>query len=192
MLHVPTKVKWDSFYGRTSVPRLMNEAIWTVIIILLLTQQSLSQSKSAASAAPANQRISFCDLLRHPDQYDGKVVIVTATMVRNFEYSSMFDETCKAQSPGDEVSALVIIQENRIVSKETKYEVLDTPLQQKLNNILRTSQARVTMVALFTAASKPPSDGQEKCVSCMRFKLEGQRLLAVHKLKWNRPKKNSP
>lgn len=52
------------------------------------------ESKSSASAAPEALNVAYCDLLRAPASYDGKLVRVRATYRYGFEWSEFYCTDC--------------------------------------------------------------------------------------------------
>src|SRR5262249_25958143 len=51
-------------------------------------------AQTAATAQKRFDRTEFCELLRHPELFDGKEVTVRATWVSGFEWSYMTCLTC--------------------------------------------------------------------------------------------------
>jgi hypothetical protein len=85
--------------------------------------------------------VNFCDLMRHPDQYEGKTVKVAATYVADLEQAMFCDGGCKKSESLPEVMANAKFAQNA-----GGYE--------KLSNILRKNKlvprlARVSIVAVF-------------------------------------------
>ena len=144
-------------------------------MIIALTGHAKTNRATISEVPPT---VSFCDLMRHPDNYDGKIVVVSATLGNNHEYSYFFDDTCKASSSQDEVYALSTFNKGT-------YK-FGSPLDRKLDKLLgnkdgklQVRRAWVKVVAIFT-------DGKSSAfghMNCCRYKLEVQQLVAVDREK---------
>ena len=119
----------------------MNEWISTVTIILLLAQPSLVLTCSLQSTSSVSAELTLCELMRHSDQYDGKVVTVGTTLGSSMEGSIFFNDTCKSSISEPDVISNVTFNE------EFNFE---TPLYKKLRKLLKKSgETQVTVVGLF-------------------------------------------
>lgn len=69
-------------------------------IVLTLSFLSVAQAQNLqtiASAAPEVLDVAYCDLLRNPTSYDGKVVRVRATYRYGFEWSEIYCTGCSVK-----------------------------------------------------------------------------------------------
>ena len=64
-----------------------------ILIALILTP--FSSYKVRAQQTSVNDSISFCDLLKNPEKYDGKEVTVRATYRYGFEWQELFCLNCR-------------------------------------------------------------------------------------------------
>jgi hypothetical protein len=124
--------------------------------------------KEPESSAASPEKASFCELVTHPENYDGKTITFTATYGSGMEGSIFFDDTCKRTKPDDDVTTLATFT-------RTNYK-FGSPLDKKLLKLLKkTDRVQVTVVGIFL-------DGKERVfghMNCCRYKIEVQQLLDV-------------
>src|SRR4051812_7831273 len=73
----------------------MRSLILTLILALSLISIAQAQrSKPSASAAPEVLNVAYCELLRDPAAYNGKIVRVRATYRYGFEWSQFYCTDC--------------------------------------------------------------------------------------------------
>jgi hypothetical protein len=142
----------------------MLKAIWLSTLLFHMQYFAL-QLRSVAS--PHNEaKLTFCELVKHPSEYDGKVVVVTAWIGFGPEGSIYFDDSCKSQTEDT-------IAQATYVGDDLKP---GTPLYKKLRKILKNkNKAEETVVARFV-------DGKARVFghqNCCRYKLEVQKILTV-------------
>jgi hypothetical protein len=151
-------------------------AMRKVLAVLLLTLAGIQPARAQSTAATTPQTVepvSFCDLMRHPDQYEGKTVKVTATYVADLEGASFFDEGCKKSESLPKVMANAKFTRN---SDGTN----------KLTEFLRKKKlvpalASATIVAVFI--DEYAGNRITGCSHCSRYTLEVTEVLAVEKNK---------
>ena len=68
-----------------------------LIIMLLLASPGSHPAQAKQSAAESVQTISFCEILREPNLYQGKLVRVAATWKYGFEWSYLYHHECMSQ-----------------------------------------------------------------------------------------------
>jgi hypothetical protein len=114
--------------------------------------------------------IPFCELIRHPEQYHGKLIRTTAMLASGPEISAFYDDACKQSHPEEDVVAVPTFANG--------YR-FDSGLDNKLRKIEKKHLiARVTVLAVFT-----DSGGRIfGHMACCRYKLEIQQLLAVDRV----------
>lgn len=136
---------------------------------------SLARAQTQAPiSAQVSQTVDFCTLVRHPEQYDGKTVKVTATYAPRFHSAIFLDDACKKTQPYEEVTtnARFAKGENGTVA----FKKLDRFLSKN-----RITGATVTIIAIF---SDPLLSGIiEGCSGCSEYTLEVQQILAVERIK---------
>jgi len=142
------------------------------VILLLVNAQLTQLHENAQAKAPIPEKISLCELVRHPSNYNGKTLVFTATYAAGPEGSLFLDDACKKSSPEEDVIALA-------TSNMTTYK-LNSPLNKKLQQLTKKRiRVQMTAVGLFI-------DGKTRVfghMNCCRFKIEVQQLLAVEALK---------
>ncbi|MFZ0820466.1 MAG: carboxypeptidase regulatory-like domain-containing protein [Candidatus Acidiferrales bacterium] len=152
----------------------MPNAILLLGLALIASAIASTQGSSSAGAA-ANPPISFCELVKHPAQYDGKVVTTTVEEACSIEGCIYFDPSCKESKSSDEdVIALP-------ASRGDNFNPGD-PLYERVKKILKKNKAaeiQFTIVALFI-------DGHYRTFghqSCCRFKLEVRHVIDASEVK---------
>ena len=144
-----------------------------LLAFLLITMAGpLSSTQNPEPGSSSPQKVSFCEAIRHPQEYDGKTVILTATYAESLELALFVDETCKKTNPEDDVVALATFS-------RANYKH-GTPIDKKFSKFLNKSDSvRVTVVGLFI-------DGKKRIfghLNCCRYKIEVQELLTVEQTK---------
>jgi lipocalin len=152
----------------------------TGFLVLALVGGSLARAQTQARvSAQENQTVDFCELVRHPEQYDDKKVKVTATYAPSFHTALFVDDACKKSRPYEEVTANA-----RFANGES-----GTAAFKKLDRFLRKyriGSARVTMIAIFR---DPLLSGIiEECSGCSEYMLEVEQILAVERIEPPRAK----
>jgi hypothetical protein len=126
--------------------------------------QQITEAKST--------KVYFCELIRHPELYDGKTVIFSAIYGGSIEGAVFVDEGCGKKTAEDDVIALATFS-------STNYKRIPS-LDKKFNKLIkRTGSVQLTVVGLFT-------DGKKRVfghLNCCRYKIEIQELIAVEQLK---------
>lgn len=141
--------------------------IWFAVSMILAMPPAFEQNGPEPNTA-SPEKASFCELVRHPEKYDGKTITSTATYGSGMEGSIFFDDTCKGMAATDDVIALATFS-------RTNYK-FGTPMDKKLLKLLKkTDRVQVTVVGIFF-------DGKERVfghMNCCRYKIEVQQLLDV-------------
>jgi hypothetical protein len=152
----------------------MKKAIACLLLIIAVSPLAKAQDQ-AATGIQDYQTVEFCNLVRHPDQYDGKRVKVTATYVGHFHGASFYDDACKKSQSDPEVMA------------NAKFKGDDVESMQAFNKLskfldkYRIDTARITMIAVFTDIKS--TNMIIVCVGCYRFTLQVKQILAMERIK---------
>ena len=80
--------------GRSSIAALRGRPVVVLVIVVLTTvgvcgQESKGPSSKIDVAVP---KLTYCQLIKHPEKYDDRVVEVTGIFERRFEVSYLYDE----------------------------------------------------------------------------------------------------
>jgi hypothetical protein len=155
----------------------MHKLLWLWLLFLIGGHPEFAQS----GFAPRRQEVekpTLCDLVRHPDQYGGKIVTVSTMLSSSKEGSILYDDACKASPSETDVIADLVFSKGNYSFGST--------LDKKLHALLKKEgQARVSIVALFV-------DARERTfghLNCCRYRLEVQQLLAVDRVRQTRTDK---
>ena len=142
------------------------------VLLVLVGSLPAKAQNQASTSQQESQAVEFCNLVRHPEQYDGKAVKVTATYFTDLEGSIFFDDACPKSQPYEEVTA------NAKFAKGKD----GTAAYEKLRRFLvkyRVHVAKVTTVATF---SYPSLSGRlEECAGCS-YTLEVIQILALERI----------
>jgi len=146
-----------------------------VLALLILAEPLLAGAQGGQSIENQPiQMVNFCDLTKHPNQYDGKTVEVTATYASDLESAIFFDDNCKKSESQPDVIARATFLGNRDEVKRSMRQ-----LRKVFNKrFVAPHVATVTMIAIFRDSYPPP----EIC-SCPRYTLEVRRFIAAQKIK---------
>jgi hypothetical protein len=69
----------------------------------------------AASQGPERRVVSFCEVVRNPEQYDQKAILTSGVYKAGAELSDFFDPDCPA-TPERDVSTLFVPSEERVAN----------------------------------------------------------------------------
>ena len=109
-------------------------------LICVGLQCATAQDKAVTAASRAED-VSFCDLIRHPDEFNSKTVRVAGRYGHGPEGSSFVDSTCEKSESGSEISA---------DAKFDRYDAGAVKAFKKIYKFLKkhhTSEAQVTVIA---------------------------------------------
>ena len=146
----------------------MRKKLVALTLIVIGIQFAMTRGQIPTSTQEI-QTVSFCDLIRHPAEYNGKAVKVSATYALGIEGAIFFDHGCEKPALGSETTANA---EFRGKDKGT------TQAFGKLMKFLRQnriSTAQVTIIATFTNLEPVVIAGRS------RLTLNVKQLLAVEK-----------
>jgi hypothetical protein len=139
---------------------------------LILFGIQLATAQAAAPQPQALETVNFCDVIRHPDQYNGKTVKVVATYASGLEGAILFDDACGTSSKhGGETTANAKFTGN---DRETVQAFKTLAKFLKKNRI---GIAQVTMIAVFTELPSVVIAGPGS-----HYSLNVRQLLDVQKL----------
>ena len=69
-----------------------------IVLLLLLSPPHWANAQDLSGAkSQAIETVGFCELMSHPDEYDGKTVQLTAIYAASFHYAAFFDNSCKEE-----------------------------------------------------------------------------------------------
>jgi len=143
----------------------------------VIKEQPATPLKNTMFQAQGAEIVGYCELIKHPDRYNGKTVTVKATYGSGMEFSVFFDDECGKSTPNEDVIALATFSENARSN---------SLLYKKLRKVLKKSdEAQMTVVAKFT-------DGKSRVFGhqmCCRFCLEVLEILAVEEKKLSPPRR---
>jgi hypothetical protein len=119
----------------------------------------------------SQESISFCDLLRNPEKYDGKEVIVRATWRYGFEWSQFYCLDCSLKQPTWlEISSDLDEKSSQVLRRRPKAGIVNITVQGifqsgghfgHLNGYQNRFVAqRVSDVAVVSKGMKSPADEQ--------------------------------
>lgn len=146
----------------------------TAFVLLVLAGSLPAKAQNQASTSQQeSQAVDFCNLVRHPERYDGKKVKVTATYFSDLEGAIFFDDACPKSQPYEDMTANVKFAKGEEGAAAFK----------KLKRFLikhRVHVARVTTVATF---SYPFLSGKiDQCAGCSSYTLEVSQILALERI----------
>jgi hypothetical protein len=141
-----------------------------MILVALLFVSSGVQTQKPQNQASIVERgtglVSFCDLFRNSERYNGATVQVSATYVQGFHEATVYDEECRETPSGHHFEA-----------KFTSDSKTDLSALSKFLKKNKTKEAQLTIIAIF----------HDDLVSgviragCCRYSLEVKQLVAVGK-----------
>jgi hypothetical protein len=141
-----------------------------IVALYFSPSKSFAHTPQTAARKIETEKAGFCHLVRNPDQYDGKLVTVTAMIAAGPEGSIFHDNACEASPSEPDLFAVVAFsQEN--------YK-FGSPIDKRLRTLLKKSPARVTVVGRFVDGKDQPFGH----LNCCRYKLEVQELLVVERV----------
>jgi hypothetical protein len=149
-------------------------------LLLVLAGSPLVRAQNRDTTTHETETVIFCDLIRHPDLYNGKKVTVTATYFVGFHEAIFYDDACKksgTQSEAEVTANAGFASSN--VGAVKAYKKLS-----KFLDKYKTKQAKVTMVAVFSDDWYP-----DRITSRARFTLQVQQLSDVGRVEF--PTSNS-
>jgi hypothetical protein len=140
---------------------------WLAVFTILAIPSAFAQNGPEPNSI-SPEKANFCEIVRHPEKYDGKMITFTALYGTGMEGAVFFDETCKRPKPNDDVITLATFSRKNYNFK--------SPLDKKLLKLLKkTDRVQVTVVGIFI-------DGKDRVfghMNCCRYKIEVQQLLDV-------------
>jgi hypothetical protein len=158
--------------------KTMGKILATLPLVLVGLQCAAPQAK-VAIAAQGIEAVSFCDLIRRSDEYNGKTVRVAGTYGHGPEGSSFVDHACdKFQS------------ESRMAEADATFNGNDEGAVQAYKKVAkflkkhRTTQAQVTVIAVFSDLEHP-----DVLLGYSRYKLDVKQVLSVERM--NAPTKSN-
>jgi hypothetical protein len=150
--------------------RTVRRTLAAALLILIAIHWTKAQSK-AADTALGIETVDFCDLMRHPDHYDGKTVKVTATYADGLETAIFFDDACKESEAEPYVIAAATFPEKNSGSSQAFKKLT------KFLHKYKVAEARMTIIAAFTDEYSPKQELAR--LSGPRYTLEVKQCLTV-------------
>jgi hypothetical protein len=139
-------------------------------LLLVLAGSPLVRAQNGDATTQETETVNFCDLIRHPDLYNGKKVTVTAKYVVGFHEAIFYDDACKKSGTESEAE----VTANARFAGDSVGTVKAYKKLSKFLNKYKTKQAKVTMVAVFSDDWYP-----DRITSGARFTLQVQQLSYV-------------
>jgi hypothetical protein len=146
-------------------------------LLLVLAGSTLAGAQSKVVTTQEIETVDFCNLIRHPDQYDGKTVKVRAMYDGSLEGASFSDDNCKKSGAESEAE---VTANARFTGGSTETAQAFKKLSKFLDKH-RTDQAKVTMIAVFRDEFFPNRITGGAFFS--RYTLQVKQLLAVEPVK---------
>lgn len=140
---------------RTNVVRAWMSIAALVLLVAIC-------AKGQTSLGP--NKLSFCDVISSPANYDGKTLSIEATLQPSFHSLSLYDAACEPRESFDAATEAVL---------PDGWESL--PLGKKLRGIIRHGRpAKVRLVGTFRSSVSRGQDGQ-------RFRFSISQIISVSK-----------
>jgi hypothetical protein len=114
-------------------------------------------------------KVAFCELVRHPELYDNKLVEFSAIYASGPELAIFENDCAKTNSQGD------VIAEASFNPTTYKH---GSPIDKRARKLLRKGAVRVRAIGMFTDFKAHDID----ISPCCRYKIEVQQLLDVEKV----------
>jgi hypothetical protein len=136
----------------------------TVFILLLMPYM-----QSSSEVPPTPPKVAFCELVRHPELYDNKLVEFSAIYASNFELA-IFENDCAKTNSEDDVIAQAYFGEAIYKHK--------SPIDKRAYKLMRKGLVRVRAIGMFTDFNAHGIS----LIPCCRYKIEVQQLLDVERV----------
>jgi hypothetical protein len=141
------------------------------VSIFIGCQAVIAQSATLTTKQDV-ETVSFCDLFRNTDVYQGKTLTVTATYSTGSESQIFFEDACKMPSSEPRAWANAKFTGNNAATRRA-FKRLD-----KFLTKYKTNRAEVTMIALFT-----DEFASGKIIAgCCRYTLDVKQILSIDKV----------
>jgi hypothetical protein len=136
-------------------------------ILLSLTGISQGPSNDPANVAP---KVTYCELIKHPEKFHDKVVEITAIFERDFEVSYLFDESgCQK---GLKRSEMWVDHDKSFVSEGDSEEAKNN------NKVSRPGRWSITATGRFRRAEGSQRFGH---LGCCRYQFALIKILQAEK-----------
>jgi hypothetical protein len=141
-------------------------------LLLVLSGFHCAAAQFRVPPAQAIETVSFCDLIRHPDEYSGKTVRVAGRLGAGPEGAAFSDSACDKSETG-----------RQTLTADAKFSGYDEGAVQawkKIDKFLkkhRTFEAQVTVIALFSHLEHP-----EPLLEESSYRLDVKQVLAVKRI----------